>query len=159
MCEGDCNRQFHLECLGLTSLPEGRFICLECKNGEWIRANPLHLHYYCCCVFSLPDCYFFFQAIILVLAVKRRDGRWLAALCQDVVVITMRTVSVNSQAPPAILPEVSAALNTAALPAAWKETCNEPVKVKLLRLLWFFFSFPVQLYSGCCGVCRKCIKS
>ncbi|XP_029017259.1 histone-lysine N-methyltransferase NSD3 isoform X3 [Betta splendens] len=34
VCEGDCSRQFHLECLGLTSLPEGRFTCLECKNGN-----------------------------------------------------------------------------------------------------------------------------
>uniref|UniRef100_A0A4W6CB20 Histone-lysine N-methyltransferase NSD3 n=1 Tax=Lates calcarifer TaxID=8187 RepID=A0A4W6CB20_LATCA len=34
VCEGDCNRQFHLECLGLTSLPEGRFTCLECRNGN-----------------------------------------------------------------------------------------------------------------------------
>ncbi|XP_037113812.1 histone-lysine N-methyltransferase NSD3 isoform X2 [Syngnathus acus] len=32
-CEGDCNRQFHLECLGLPSLPEGKFACLECRNG------------------------------------------------------------------------------------------------------------------------------
>ncbi|KAM7391350.1 hypothetical protein PAMP_022046 [Pampus punctatissimus] len=34
VCEGDCNRQFHLECLGLPSLPEGRFTCLECRNGN-----------------------------------------------------------------------------------------------------------------------------
>ncbi|XP_055018153.1 histone-lysine N-methyltransferase NSD3 isoform X4 [Boleophthalmus pectinirostris] len=34
VCEGDCNRHFHLECLGLTSLPEGRFTCSECKNGN-----------------------------------------------------------------------------------------------------------------------------
>uniref|UniRef100_A0A674NYC4 Histone-lysine N-methyltransferase NSD3 n=1 Tax=Takifugu rubripes TaxID=31033 RepID=A0A674NYC4_TAKRU len=34
VCEGDCNRQFHLECLGLTAQPEGRFICLECRNGD-----------------------------------------------------------------------------------------------------------------------------
>uniref|UniRef100_A0A3Q3WSA6 Histone-lysine N-methyltransferase NSD3 n=1 Tax=Mola mola TaxID=94237 RepID=A0A3Q3WSA6_MOLML len=34
VCEGDCNRQFHLECLSLTSLPEGRFTCLECRNGN-----------------------------------------------------------------------------------------------------------------------------
>nr|XP_046243901.1 histone-lysine N-methyltransferase NSD3 isoform X5 [Scatophagus argus] len=34
VCEGDCNRQFHLECLGLTTLPEGRFTCLECRNGN-----------------------------------------------------------------------------------------------------------------------------
>ncbi|XP_036954578.1 histone-lysine N-methyltransferase NSD3 isoform X3 [Acanthopagrus latus] len=34
VCEGDCNRRFHLECLGLTSLPEGRFTCLECRNGS-----------------------------------------------------------------------------------------------------------------------------
>lgn len=40
MCEGDCNRQFHLECLGLTALPEGRFICIECRNGEG-----MHLHF------------------------------------------------------------------------------------------------------------------
>uniref|UniRef100_A0A8D0D2G4 Histone-lysine N-methyltransferase NSD3 n=1 Tax=Sander lucioperca TaxID=283035 RepID=A0A8D0D2G4_SANLU len=34
VCEGDCNRQFHLDCLGVTSLPEGRFTCLECRNGN-----------------------------------------------------------------------------------------------------------------------------
>ncbi|XP_049906745.1 histone-lysine N-methyltransferase NSD3 isoform X2 [Epinephelus moara] len=34
VCEGDCSRQFHLDCLGLTSLPEGRFTCLECRNGN-----------------------------------------------------------------------------------------------------------------------------
>ncbi|XP_063753321.1 histone-lysine N-methyltransferase NSD3 isoform X3 [Eleginops maclovinus] len=34
VCEGDCCRQFHLDCLGLTSLPEGRFTCLECRNGD-----------------------------------------------------------------------------------------------------------------------------
>ncbi|XP_015195713.2 histone-lysine N-methyltransferase NSD3 isoform X2 [Lepisosteus oculatus] len=32
-CEGDCSRLFHLECLGLTSLLEGKFTCMECKNG------------------------------------------------------------------------------------------------------------------------------
>ncbi|KAM4746145.1 histone-lysine N-methyltransferase NSD3 [Anableps anableps] len=34
VCEGDCNRQFHLECLGLSSPPEGRFTCTECRNGN-----------------------------------------------------------------------------------------------------------------------------
>ncbi|XP_071392968.1 histone-lysine N-methyltransferase NSD3 [Centroberyx affinis] len=34
VCEGDCNRQFHLECLGLSSLPDGKFTCLECRNGN-----------------------------------------------------------------------------------------------------------------------------
>ncbi|XP_061585454.1 histone-lysine N-methyltransferase NSD3 isoform X1 [Cololabis saira] len=34
VCEGDCNRQFHLECLGLSSPPDGRFTCLECRNGN-----------------------------------------------------------------------------------------------------------------------------
>ncbi|XP_041643443.1 histone-lysine N-methyltransferase NSD3 isoform X2 [Cheilinus undulatus] len=34
VCEGDCSRQFHLECLGLSSLPEGRYICQECRNGN-----------------------------------------------------------------------------------------------------------------------------
>ncbi|MEQ2282496.1 hypothetical protein AMECASPLE_001328 [Ameca splendens] len=34
LCEGDCNRQFHLECLGLSSPPEGRFTCNECRNGN-----------------------------------------------------------------------------------------------------------------------------
>ncbi|KAG9354712.1 hypothetical protein JZ751_001425 [Albula glossodonta] len=33
-CEGDCCRLFHLECLGLTSLPEGKFTCMECRNGS-----------------------------------------------------------------------------------------------------------------------------
>nr|XP_015828585.2 histone-lysine N-methyltransferase NSD3 isoform X4 [Nothobranchius furzeri] len=34
VCEGDCSRQFHLECLGLSSPPEGRFVCSECRNGS-----------------------------------------------------------------------------------------------------------------------------
>uniref|UniRef100_A0A3B3WK15 Histone-lysine N-methyltransferase NSD3 n=1 Tax=Poecilia mexicana TaxID=48701 RepID=A0A3B3WK15_9TELE len=34
VCEGDCSRQFHLECLGLSSPPEGRFTCTECRNGN-----------------------------------------------------------------------------------------------------------------------------
>ncbi|XP_047447192.1 histone-lysine N-methyltransferase NSD3 isoform X3 [Mugil cephalus] len=34
VCEGECNRQFHLECLGLSTPPEGRFTCLECRNGN-----------------------------------------------------------------------------------------------------------------------------
>ncbi|XP_072243708.1 histone-lysine N-methyltransferase NSD3 isoform X3 [Leuresthes tenuis] len=34
VCEGDCNRQFHLECLGLSSPPEGRYTCSECRNGN-----------------------------------------------------------------------------------------------------------------------------
>ncbi|KAJ8285951.1 hypothetical protein GJAV_G00032840 [Gymnothorax javanicus] len=33
-CEGDCCRQFHLECLGLSGLPEGKFTCMECRNGS-----------------------------------------------------------------------------------------------------------------------------
>ncbi|XP_048186238.1 histone-lysine N-methyltransferase NSD3 isoform X3 [Perognathus longimembris pacificus] len=33
-CEGECCRHFHLECLGLTSLPDGKFICTECSTGE-----------------------------------------------------------------------------------------------------------------------------
>uniref|UniRef100_A0A4W5PRM4 Histone-lysine N-methyltransferase NSD3 n=1 Tax=Hucho hucho TaxID=62062 RepID=A0A4W5PRM4_9TELE len=33
-CEGDCCRLFHLECLGLASIPEGKFTCLECRNGS-----------------------------------------------------------------------------------------------------------------------------
>ncbi|XP_063345739.1 histone-lysine N-methyltransferase NSD3 isoform X3 [Pelmatolapia mariae] len=34
VCEGDCNRQFHMECLGLSSPPEGRFSCTECRTGN-----------------------------------------------------------------------------------------------------------------------------
>ncbi|KAG7263924.1 hypothetical protein CRUP_029264 [Coryphaenoides rupestris] len=34
VCEGDCCRHFHLECLGLTSLVDNKFTCSECKNGE-----------------------------------------------------------------------------------------------------------------------------
>nr|XP_021516017.1 histone-lysine N-methyltransferase NSD3 isoform X4 [Meriones unguiculatus] len=33
-CEGECCRHFHLECLGLTAAPEGRFICEECETGQ-----------------------------------------------------------------------------------------------------------------------------
>ncbi|KAJ8380024.1 hypothetical protein SKAU_G00008020 [Synaphobranchus kaupii] len=33
-CEGECCRLFHLECLGLTSLLEGKFTCVECRNGS-----------------------------------------------------------------------------------------------------------------------------
>ncbi|XP_036383499.1 histone-lysine N-methyltransferase NSD3 [Megalops cyprinoides] len=33
-CEGDCCRLFHLECLGLTSLTEGKFTCVECRNSS-----------------------------------------------------------------------------------------------------------------------------
>ncbi|XP_058905188.1 histone-lysine N-methyltransferase NSD3 isoform X3 [Kogia breviceps] len=33
-CEGECCKHFHLECLGLTSYPDGKFICVECKTGE-----------------------------------------------------------------------------------------------------------------------------
>ncbi|XP_051025804.1 histone-lysine N-methyltransferase NSD3 isoform X2 [Acomys russatus] len=33
-CEGECCRHFHLECLGLTAVPEGRFICEECETGQ-----------------------------------------------------------------------------------------------------------------------------
>ncbi|KAM9391449.1 histone-lysine N-methyltransferase NSD3 [Pholidichthys leucotaenia] len=34
VCEGDCNRQFHSECLRLSSPPEGRFTCVECRTGK-----------------------------------------------------------------------------------------------------------------------------
>ncbi|XP_015420712.1 PREDICTED: histone-lysine N-methyltransferase NSD3 isoform X4 [Myotis davidii] len=33
-CEGECYKYFHLECLGVTSLPDGKFICMECKTGK-----------------------------------------------------------------------------------------------------------------------------
>ncbi|KAL1773017.1 histone-lysine N-methyltransferase NSD3 isoform X3 [Sigmodon hispidus] len=33
-CEGECCRHFHLECLGLTAVPDGRFICEECETGQ-----------------------------------------------------------------------------------------------------------------------------
>ncbi|XP_011926091.1 PREDICTED: histone-lysine N-methyltransferase NSD3 isoform X5 [Cercocebus atys] len=32
-CEGECCKHFHLECLGLTSLPDSKFVCMECKTG------------------------------------------------------------------------------------------------------------------------------
>ncbi|XP_075714945.1 histone-lysine N-methyltransferase NSD3 isoform X5 [Rhinoderma darwinii] len=32
-CDGDCTRLFHLECLGMDTLPEGKFVCMECKTG------------------------------------------------------------------------------------------------------------------------------
>ncbi|XP_063787606.1 histone-lysine N-methyltransferase NSD3 isoform X2 [Pseudophryne corroboree] len=32
-CDGDCSRLFHLECLGMDILPDGKFVCMECKTG------------------------------------------------------------------------------------------------------------------------------
>ncbi|CAL8345488.1 unnamed protein product [Lota lota] len=34
VCEGDCSRHFHLECLGLTALVDNKFTCSECKNAN-----------------------------------------------------------------------------------------------------------------------------
>uniref|UniRef100_A0A4W3ID84 Nuclear receptor binding SET domain protein 3 n=1 Tax=Callorhinchus milii TaxID=7868 RepID=A0A4W3ID84_CALMI len=33
-CEGECCRVFHLECLGLAELPNGKFTCMECTTGN-----------------------------------------------------------------------------------------------------------------------------
>ncbi|OXB75074.1 UNVERIFIED_CONTAM: hypothetical protein H355_015435 [Colinus virginianus] len=33
-CEGECCSTFHMECLGLKAMPEEKFFCAECKNGE-----------------------------------------------------------------------------------------------------------------------------
>ncbi|XP_040270696.1 histone-lysine N-methyltransferase NSD3 isoform X3 [Bufo bufo] len=33
-CYGDCSRLFHLECLGMDTLPEGKFVCMECRTGN-----------------------------------------------------------------------------------------------------------------------------
>ncbi|KAK2491638.1 hypothetical protein MC885_015494 [Smutsia gigantea] len=34
MSKKDTVCQFHLECLGLTSVPDGKFICMECRTGQ-----------------------------------------------------------------------------------------------------------------------------
>ncbi|XP_048449295.1 histone-lysine N-methyltransferase, H3 lysine-36 specific-like, partial [Rhincodon typus] len=33
LCEGQCCGAFHLKCLGLTKMPEGKFMCRECTTG------------------------------------------------------------------------------------------------------------------------------
>ncbi|MGH0159412.1 UNVERIFIED_CONTAM: hypothetical protein FKN15_067880 [Acipenser sinensis] len=33
LCEGQCCGHFHLNCLGLTEKPEGKFLCSECTSG------------------------------------------------------------------------------------------------------------------------------
>ncbi|XP_055272584.1 histone-lysine N-methyltransferase NSD3 isoform X3 [Moschus berezovskii] len=33
-CEGECCKYFHLECLGLSLPPDGKFVCVECKTGQ-----------------------------------------------------------------------------------------------------------------------------
>ncbi|XP_067857282.1 histone-lysine N-methyltransferase NSD3 isoform X2 [Heptranchias perlo] len=33
-CEGECCRVFHIECLGLAELPNGKFTCMECTTGN-----------------------------------------------------------------------------------------------------------------------------
>lgn len=70
------------------------------------------------------------QAIMLVSAVKRPAGRWRDAPCPAAAVTTTRTASWNSPAPPAVQEEDFAALSTPAPPAVWRETCNEPAKVR-----------------------------
>lgn len=34
LCEAQCCGAFHLECLGLTEMPRGKFICNECRTGK-----------------------------------------------------------------------------------------------------------------------------
>uniref|UniRef100_A0A8C9TLT8 Histone-lysine N-methyltransferase, H3 lysine-36 and H4 lysine-20 specific-like n=1 Tax=Scleropages formosus TaxID=113540 RepID=A0A8C9TLT8_SCLFO len=33
LCEGQCYGAFHLECIGLSETPQGRFLCQECATG------------------------------------------------------------------------------------------------------------------------------
>ncbi|XP_072530420.1 histone-lysine N-methyltransferase, H3 lysine-36 specific [Salminus brasiliensis] len=33
LCEGHCCGAFHLQCIGLSETPRGRFVCKECKTG------------------------------------------------------------------------------------------------------------------------------
>ncbi|XP_049331192.1 histone-lysine N-methyltransferase, H3 lysine-36 specific [Astyanax mexicanus] len=33
LCEGHCCGAFHLQCIGLSEMPRGRFVCKECKSG------------------------------------------------------------------------------------------------------------------------------
>ncbi|XP_066572541.1 histone-lysine N-methyltransferase, H3 lysine-36 specific isoform X2 [Amia ocellicauda] len=33
LCEGQCCGAFHLQCIGLTEMPKGRFVCQECTSG------------------------------------------------------------------------------------------------------------------------------
>lgn len=47
----------------------------------------------------------------------------------------MRIVSGNSWVPPAVQEGDFAALSTSVLPAAWREICKEPVKVKVFLAL------------------------
>lgn len=33
LCEAQCCGAFHLQCLGLSEMPTGKFICNECSTG------------------------------------------------------------------------------------------------------------------------------
>ncbi|KAI1903574.1 hypothetical protein AGOR_G00028580 [Albula goreensis] len=33
LCEGQCCGAFHLQCIGLSDMPQGRFVCQECTSG------------------------------------------------------------------------------------------------------------------------------
>ncbi|KAG7484718.1 hypothetical protein MATL_G00052960 [Megalops atlanticus] len=33
LCEGQCCGAFHLQCIGLSEMPQGRFVCQECTTG------------------------------------------------------------------------------------------------------------------------------
>lgn len=34
LCEAQCCGAFHLQCLGLSEMPKGKFICTECSTGK-----------------------------------------------------------------------------------------------------------------------------
>lgn len=34
LCEAQCCGAFHLQCLGLSEMPKGKFICNECSTGR-----------------------------------------------------------------------------------------------------------------------------
>lgn len=40
LCEAQCCGAFHLECLGLTEMPRGKFICNECRTGKVDTEQP-----------------------------------------------------------------------------------------------------------------------
>ncbi|XP_063303376.1 histone-lysine N-methyltransferase, H3 lysine-36 specific isoform X2 [Pelobates fuscus] len=47
LCESQCCGAFHLECLGMDSMPEGKFICRECSSVSLSLNSGVHTCFVC----------------------------------------------------------------------------------------------------------------
>lgn len=45
LCEGNCKRSFHLKCIGLKEIPDGEWICDDCKSGKKVKHKSSYFDY------------------------------------------------------------------------------------------------------------------